>query len=179
MKAIPLLALFYLSPALLAHGATPSPYIGQEARAIKALSAAEQDDLLAGRGMGLAKVAELNGYPGPLHVLDLAAQLELTEDQRGSTRKLYEAMQLRAQDLGRRIIEAEKALDALFASQRIAQPELAKSLARIGSLQAQLRAVHLEAHLEQRRILSPVQIAKYRELRGYSQDAHSTPGHAH
>src|SRR5262245_46650234 len=44
---------------------TASPYAGQEQRAIKALSDEEIRDLLEARGMGLAKAAELNPYPGP------------------------------------------------------------------------------------------------------------------
>ena len=42
-----------------------SPYAGQESREIKSLSPAEVDGYLAGAGMGFAKAAELNGYPGP------------------------------------------------------------------------------------------------------------------
>ena len=59
-----------------------SPYMGQESREIKALSPQEISDYLLGRGMGLAKAAELNGYPGPAHVLELAVQLEITSEQR-------------------------------------------------------------------------------------------------
>jgi hypothetical protein len=44
-----------------------SPYVGQEYREIKALSTQEISDYISGRGMGLAKAAELNGYPGPAH----------------------------------------------------------------------------------------------------------------
>jgi hypothetical protein len=40
-----------------------SPYVGQEFREIKALSPQEISDYLSGKGMGLAKAAELNGYP--------------------------------------------------------------------------------------------------------------------
>jgi len=52
-----------------------SPYVGQEQREIKSLSPDEVKDYLAGKGMGLAKAAELNHYPGPAHVLELASQL--------------------------------------------------------------------------------------------------------
>lgn len=151
----------------------PSAYAGQEARAIKALSPTEQADLLAGKGMGLAKAAELNGYPGPLHVLALASQLKLTQAQQRDTEALFKAMQSRAQGLGSEIVEAERALDLLFARKQVAQPELSASLARIGELQAQLRTAHLNAHLEQTRILTASQIAKYNELRGYVADAGS------
>ena len=51
------------------------PYAGQQARAIKALSDDDIAALRKGEGMGVAKAAELNGYPGPAHVLVLAADL--------------------------------------------------------------------------------------------------------
>jgi hypothetical protein len=38
---------------------------GMQSRPIKALSDQQVSDLRAGRGMGLALAAELNGYPGP------------------------------------------------------------------------------------------------------------------
>jgi hypothetical protein len=68
-----------------AAGQAPSPYAGQEGRPIKALSETEMRDLAEGRGMGLAKAAELNSYPGPLHVLELADRLELSEAQRAAS----------------------------------------------------------------------------------------------
>ena len=51
---------------------THQPYAGLQARPVKALSDQQIADLRAGRGMGLALAAELNGYPGPMHVLELA-----------------------------------------------------------------------------------------------------------
>ena len=57
----------------------PAPYAGQQARSIKSLSAEDVAALLKGEGMGMAKAAELNGYPGPVHVLTLADELRLTE----------------------------------------------------------------------------------------------------
>lgn len=60
------------------------PYAGLETRQIKALSGEPVAELRAGEGMGLALAAELNGYPGPRHVLDLANQLGLTDEQPGA-----------------------------------------------------------------------------------------------
>ena len=61
---------------ILAAGASyaqqSQPYGGMQARPLKALSSEELADLKAGRGMGLALAGELNGYPGPKHVLELA-----------------------------------------------------------------------------------------------------------
>jgi Spy/CpxP family protein refolding chaperone len=162
-----LLVLTGLS-ATLAHATTPSPYAGQQAREIKALSSAEQADLLAGKGMGLAKAAELNGYPGPAHVLELAADLELTAEQRSRTQAVWQAMDARARALGQQVVDAERELDALFASNEVTRERLASQVERIGALQAQLRAAHLEAHLEQVRILTPEQTRRYAALRGYT-----------
>src|SRR6184192_328486 len=93
---------------------TTSPYAGPEQRAIKALSDEEVRDLLEGRGMGLAKAAELNSYPGPLHVLQLADQLGLSEAQRKATDALYANMRQQALSVGRQIVEAERSLDRAF-----------------------------------------------------------------
>src|SRR5437773_9489596 len=94
---------------------TTSPYAGQQQRTIKALSDQEIGDLLEGRGMGLAKAGELNSYPGPLHVLQLAEQLELSDPQRAATNLLYSKMREQAISIGGEIIEAERTLDRAFA----------------------------------------------------------------
>jgi len=46
--------------------------------------------------MGLAKAAELNGYPGPKHVLELAGPLKLTSAQVAATEATYRRMNSRA-----------------------------------------------------------------------------------
>jgi Spy/CpxP family protein refolding chaperone len=154
----------------LATADAPSPYAREQARTIKALSAADQEALLAGKGMGLARAAELNGYPGPLHVLELAEPLQLSGAQRQQTQALFERMQARAQALGREIVDAERALDAAFAARSIDADALAAGVQRIASLQGELRAAHLAAHLEQARLLTATQRAAYARLRGYAHD---------
>lgn len=179
MKTLTMSALLTFS--LLANASTPSPYAGQESREIKSLSPTERADILAGKGMGLAKTAELNGYPGPLHVLELAKELQLTDDQKARTEALFKAMQSRAQAVGRQLIDAERTLDTQFDARKITRAQLAESLKTIASLQAQLRAVHLEAHLDQVDILTPKQTKKYVDLRGYAKDggAHASHEHGH
>ena len=164
------LNLLALSCALasLAQATSPAPYAGQQSREIKALSGDEQADLLAGKGMGLAKAAELNGYPGPAHVLELAGELALSAEQRARTQAVWQAMDARARALGQQVVDAERELDALFASKQVTRERLGEQLDRIGVLQAQLRAVHLEAHLEQARILTPEQTTRYAARRGYA-----------
>ena len=170
---------FFSVPA--SHSAE-SPYKGQERRPIKALSEQEVEDLLAGNGMGFAKAAELNRYPGPLHVLESASRLDLTEAQQAGAQQLREDMKREAVPLGRQIIERERELDARFAAQGIDEGALAASLAEIGRLTSALRFVHLKAHLKMREILTPHQVALYVRLRGYSSPggpggAGGHPGH--
>src|SRR5262249_56164736 len=110
---------------------------------------------------GLAKAAELNGYPGPAHVLELASELGLTPEQRAATEALFQKMQRRAVALGKELIEAEGALDRLFASHSASADTVKVSLTRIARLQGELRQVHLDAHLEQAALLTPPQTPPY------------------
>ncbi len=150
-------------------GHTPpaGPYAGFEQRQIKALSDQQIADLRAGRGMGLALPAELNDYPGPLHVLELADALALTDDQRNRAKALYEAMKAETIPIGERIITEEAALDRLFAERRITPDTLTVATSRIGALQGELRAAHLRYHLTMHGLLTPEQVARYNERRGY------------
>src|SRR5215813_5702216 len=149
------------------HQHSPTPYTGLQDRQIKALSSQQIDDLRAGRGMGLALAAELNGYPGPLHVLELADALQLSERQRTETKRLFEAMKAETVPIGERIIADEAALDRQFADKSVTRASLDEALSRIARNQAELRAAHLRYHLAMVELLSPAQTARYAELRGY------------
>jgi hypothetical protein len=157
--------------------AQTSGYSGQQGRAIKAVSAEETADLLAGRGMGLARTAELNHFPGPAHVLELREQLGLSAGQIRAVQDCFDRMSAAARPLGVEILAAERRLDEAFASGSILVDMLRAQTAGIGELQGRLRAVHLAAHLETHALLSPEQIARYDTLRGYSSDA--GPAHDH
>ena len=173
----PIYGLFILisAPALVFAQTSYSPYIGHEKRAIKNFSEEEIQALLSGQGMGLAKAAELNHYPGPRHVLDLAAQLQLSETQHAETQKIYDHMYQEAVRLGALIIDKEKELDRLFAMQ-VAQLDTLQSLTKqIAQLQGELRFVHLQAHVGMKRLLSPEQVEAYDALRGYTASADAAP----
>ncbi len=148
-----------------------SPYSGMAQRAIKALSAEQIADLSAGHGMGLALAAELNGWPGPTHVLELADRLSLTPDQRARTEALFARMQSEARAIGDRLIAEEAALDQGFRDRTIVAIALDERLRRIGALQGELRGVHLRTHLDQAEILTADQIGAYNRLRGYASTA--------
>ena len=148
-----------------------SPYAGEERREIKALSPGQVAQLLDGAGMGLAKAAELNGVPGPRHVLDMADQLELTDAQRAEIDRIEDRMHEAAVRLGREILELEEALDWLFVVGSADPSEVEHLARRIGQRSGLLRAVHLLAHLETDVVLRPAQIRRYGALRGYEDSA--------
>jgi hypothetical protein len=153
-------------------GAQPtSPYAGPERNEISSLPPQDVNALLTGQGMGYAKAAELNGYPGPLHVIELADQLALTSEQLSRTRQLMEEHKARARRLGAEVVAAELALDRLF-KVRNAKPSAVSAAAQhIGGLQARLRAEHLNTHVAQTALLNTTQIRRYAELRGYASEA--------
>lgn len=157
----------------------PSLYAGEQQRVVKALSAQDMADLEAGRGMGLSKVAELNHYPGPNHVLELAKPLKLSEAQIQQARQLQSAMKQDAQRLGKQILAKEAALEALFTDRRADETHTRQLIADIGQLQGELRFVHINAHLATTHFLSNEQIAAYDRLRGYTDDIASTHSHHH
>ena len=155
-----------------------SPYRSEQSRGIKALSDEEIADYSNGKGMGFAKAAELNGYPGPAHVLELADELALSPQQKVKTEQLFEHMQTRAQTLGLRLVHEERTLDELFASKTVSRESLTKALSAIATIQNQIRETHLRAHLDEAEILSEEQVKRYWHLRGYA-DVSPTRQHKH
>jgi proteasome assembly chaperone (PAC2) family protein len=156
------------------------PYAGFNMRPIKALSEQQIADLKAGRGMGLALAAELNGYPGPAHVLELAQSLALTEAQNAKVQELFAAMTAETVPIGEKMIAQEANLEREFAGKTITEASLTAAMQAIGTTQAALRAAHLKYHLATAKVLSATQVQRYAELRGYSsgpQTEHQHGGH--
>ena len=167
-------AILVLMP-LSSGAAQQSPYVGMENRSIKALSAEQVDAYLLGKGMGLALAAELNGLPGPKHVLELSAELELTDDQREEMEGVYSIMNERAVALGGDIVERETLLDKAFLERTVTRDGLREQLDALGLLRGELRFTHLAAHLETVDVLTDHQVMQYQSLRGYEGEA----GHRH
>lgn len=168
MKRIALLVILLLPmPTLAQDHAAHSAYAGFETREIKSLSDADLDDLRRGAGWGLALSAELNGVPGPSHLLELKDQIGLSADQVSVIEAIFAAMQSEAQEAGLRFIEAEAAIEAAFRAGNLDQEQLRALTEASAAVRAELRYIHLVRHLETPPLLSPEQIARYNELRGY------------
>jgi Spy/CpxP family protein refolding chaperone len=174
-----MLGLFLLLSTVALAQSQASPYAGQEERGIKALSAEEVRSYLAGEGMGFAKAAELNHYPGPKHVLAMAAELNLSLEQTTAGQNIFARMQREAAKLGRQIVEKERELDHAFAGSRAEEREVSRLTEEIGDLLGRLRHAHLRAHLEMRAVLSPAQVEAYDRLRGYGAGEHQHKSEHH
>jgi hypothetical protein len=179
--AVAITALVW-APAFAQHAAHPHPprpgsYAGMHDRDIKALSSEQVADLREGRGMGASLPAELNGAPGPLHVLELSQQLQVTAPQRAALEQVRADMKASAQRLGAQVIAAEAELDQGFKAGSIDEKGIADATARIAALQGQLRAVHLVAHLKTKKLLTDAQVLAYNQARGYA--TADGPAHRH
>jgi len=155
------------------------PYSGMQGRPIKALPDQQVVDLRAGRGMGLALAAELNGYPGPTHLVELSDQLGLTSEQLSSLKGMFDAMKAETIQIGENLVAQEDKLDRLFAENLISEQQLKAATENIGEAQARLRNAHLRYHLQARAILQPSQIRRYAELRGYGAKPQAPVHHRH
>ncbi|MCD6078207.1 MAG: hypothetical protein K0R89_2145 [Ramlibacter sp.] len=159
------------------HGSAAGPYAGLQDREIKALSEEETRSLLDAQGMRMALAAELNGYPGPAHVLEHAQALALTPSQLAASRSLMEAHKAQARALGERAVAAERALDRAFAARALSEADVDRWTAEIARLQGELRASHLRTHLRQTALLTPAQVDRYQQLRGYAAGRPHGGGH--
>ena len=164
------LLLLQFSLSVSAGQGYQSEYAGQEHRKIKSLSADDINELTKGGGWGLAKVAELNGVPGPAHILEMADEIHLTVTQEKEIQKIFNGMKAEAMELGEKLIQLEMELNTHFANRTISQPLLEQSVHEIENVRAKLRIVHLSTHLKTPDILTNEQIVLYNELRGYSKD---------
>ena len=160
---------FLMNPSLSSSAASlVSPYAGEESRKIKSLSDSDIDDLLNGRGWGLAKAAELNGVPGPKHLLEMSSEIELSPAQITSINAVWAEMNAKAKALGATYVALEKTLNEEFAGGAMSAERLEALLNEISKVHAELRYTHLSAHLEMSPILTVHQVKQYNSLRGYA-----------
>ncbi len=147
-----------------------SPYAGMQDRAIKSLSNGDIEELRRGGGWGLALPAELNGMPGPAHLLELKEQISLAPDQVVAIQKLFDDMKQSAIPVGARLIEAESAIDAAFSAGAVDEAALRRLLADAEAARVELRFIHLSQHSKTVALLEPKQVERYNVLRGYADD---------
>lgn len=155
--------------------AQTSPPIPQ----MKGLSEEGIRGLINGEGLGVARIAELNHFPGPRHVLDIADKLQLSDTQLKETRKVYAGMHKEAVRLGKMIIAREEELENSFARNDIDSNKWKTIVMEIARLEGELRVTHIRAHLAMKGILSPDQISNYDLLKGYGPGTREVSPHHH
>ena len=114
--------------------------------------------------MGLALAAELNGYPA------LACSNSPTSSIFGRSTAACNACSFnegRGDAAGSKLIEQEADLDKQFADRTVTPESLRATTAAVAATQGMLRETHLKYHLSTGSILTPSQMTKYAELRGY------------
>ena len=157
-----------------------SPYTSLLDSPIRGLSLEEIQELETGAGAGFARAAELNGYPGPRHILDLQTELALSDDQRLQVQQLFDDMNSQARPLGADILQLETELELAFRTQTIDEASLEAQLTMLADKYGELRLLHLRTHLVAIKLLTPQQLAHYDELRGYAQpDSNNDHGGGH
>ena len=159
--------LILQGPLAAQHDHEASPYAHTQSAEIPTLTDDEISQLRSGEGMGLARPAELNRYPGPKHVLELGNQLGLDEAQRALVAAIRSAMSEKAIAKGEEILRAEQHLGELFESGAATEDAVARITGHLGAMRGELQSIHLNAHIETVDILTSEQVAHYVELRGY------------
>jgi Spy/CpxP family protein refolding chaperone len=158
--------------------ANSSPYAGQQTREIKSLSESDIKSLNNGEGWGLAKPAELNGVPGPAHILELKKELTLSSAQIVAVQTIWNAMNLSAREYGQYYLESEAKIEAFFQTAQADETQLSALLTESANHLAKLRQIHLQAHLQVKPVLTHHQLMTYQQLRGYA-NAKGHTGHKH
>src|SRR5213594_3206505 len=118
-----------------------------------------------GRGFGLAFAADQNGYPGPMHVLELKDRLKLTADQEAKAQALMQAMFAESKPKSAQLLEAEAKLRRLFADRSADDAAVRAAVGEVERARSQVRLVHLLAHLKTRGLLTEDQRRIYHEAR--------------
>ena len=124
-----------------------------------------EENVRDGRGFGMAFVADQQGYPGPLHVLELKDRLGLSRDQEAKAEGLLAAMFAESRPKSARLLDAEAKLRRLFAGSRPDEAAVRTTVTEVEMARADVRLVHLMFHLKMREALTDEQVRIYREAR--------------
>src|SRR5262245_65908219 len=145
-----------LAVASAAEDPRTAPYRHQTQSSLRGFSEAEVAELRAGTGMGLARAAELNSYPGPRHILDAihAGRLQASPTQVRQLQEIFDEMRSDARRIGAQILSEEEQLETAFRTTTIAEHDLRARLAQIASLKGEFRVTHLRAPLLAKAVLN-------------------------
>lgn len=150
--------------ALAQHGGHHQHGDGQGHQAAQACADQFNKVVGEGRGFGMAFAADQNGYPGPMHVLELKDRLKLTADQEAKAREVYAVVRAELPK-STRLLEAERRLERLFADRTATEQAVRAAVAEVERARTEVRLVHLLTHLRTRDLLTEEQRRIYHEAR--------------
>src|SRR5712692_2594350 len=101
-----------------------------------------EQNVAEGRGFGMAFAADRNGYPGPLHVLELKDRLKLTADQEAKMQAMLAAMFAESKPKSARLLESEAKLRQLFAGSRADEAAVKAAVTEVETARTEVRLVH-------------------------------------
>jgi hypothetical protein len=164
--AVGVLGTFALATAHTGHGSHEAGSSASPAHRRMQAALDERNAVLAqGLGAGLAFPADQNYYPGPLHVLELKEVLRLTAQQERQVEGLQAAMFTASRPASKRLLEAEARLSRLFADGIADEARVRAATIETERAWAEVRLVHLFAHLKTRALLTEEQRRLYHEAR--------------
>ncbi len=109
-------------------------------------------------------------------MLDLADQLNLTDEQRTRIQQLFDSMKAEAGPIGQKLIAAERDLNHAFVERTITAEQLKSATAAIAEIQGKLRDTHLKYHLATAALLSLDQVRHYVDRSDGRSDASTHDG---
>ena len=124
-----------------------------------------EENVRDGRGFGMAFVADQQGYPGPLHVLELKDRLRLSRDQEAKAQALLAVMFAESRPKSARLLNAEARLRQLFAAGRPDEAAVRTAVGEVETARADVRLVHLLFHVKMADALTDEQRRVYQEAR--------------
>ena len=128
--------------------------------------ATQFDQVVAeGRGFGMAFAADQNGYPGPMHILELRERLALTPEQVAKAEAMMRAMFDESRPKSARLLSAEARLRRLFADGAANEAAVRTAVAEVERARSDVRLVHLLTHLRARDLLTEHQRRLYHDAR--------------
>lgn len=156
--------MFFRAAACVLSLSFALPALAQQAPKPGAMSAPEAIAVMAGEDAGLARLADVHGWPGPRTVLANAEALNLAPDQVRIAENIEAEFEIEAREIALAWLAVEAELDEAFRSGRASKGKVQALTQQSGALRAELRALQLSAHIEMRPNLTRDQLESYSRL---------------
>lgn len=164
MRKIPFIILLSALVASPVAAVVTEPEAAPESPEIKTLFNEEMRYHPTGFGMEHQGGPETPAYLSPKKVLEMWEALDLSADQFGKTKEIYENMVKELKRVGDLLGKKQEALAAMMEAAKPDENELRSLVMEKAALEGELRFIHLRANLKTREVLTPEQIKMFKEM---------------